>query len=891
MTDSQQQPPPIPAPSPVSQAATGAASATKPTPAPRPKGSASSSNRPSSPPSSTPPSTSSPQQAPTPSDTPKGSPHTRNQSSAGAAAATNASQRIGPYLLGKTLGVGSTGRVKLGTHMETNHRVAIKIISKDSLSSSDDPAVQNLSPEKRNALNKKIEREITIMKLIQHPNIMQLYDVYETEKELFLILEHVEGGELFDYLVKRGRLHEEEALQFFQQIIFGVDYCHKHLICHRDLKPENLLLDKDRNVKIADFGMASLQVTGKMLETSCGSPHYASPEIIKGIKYDGPSADLWSCGVILYALLTGNLPFDDENIRRLLLKVKQGNYQIPDHVSAPAKDLIRRMLVVDPVTRITIAQVMEHPWFTSKIPPNISQLKHLKLKYEQGTVAYFAIDDPTLIDREVVGSLTLLGWGEEADLVEKLTRPGESMEKVFYGLLCQRKVEYFENYDPARINEWDIEGGPRRRADSYASLYADRGSRFDLFRSEVNLNGSEINLGAAHRTNSEALRAVGRRSTDELVTVRKSAEELRVAPGNGAKEASIDTRKSLDTLNGGAGSGSVHGGHEKVASEAAGGRHERNAQARRVVSESAGRIKIPTAASKINDAHVRVNSPLAASINFFEDDATSKPPAPSSPSPASQEESSSRPTTPIVMVDGMPTTPGASRPAKSEAKRKLTINTMATEQNSGIQPVDSAGVESPRFHRKKGAETAPPTPTLTSTPKRSWFANLFNFKPEVFVFETTVKHSLANVTENVQRLLKDQEVRFQVRKEGGFKCKYDGLASSPMGLMPENKVFEKQVSGQLQLTPNVSPGGASVLSAVETESSQSSPMKSVKFKIDITAFDGNIDSGLFKIQMTQQQGAFSTFQMITKRIKESWESAEQTPNGVSSLAVPVSVKS
>eukprot|EP00842_Homolaphlyctis_polyrhiza_P004792 jgi/Hompol1/5313/HPOL_004326-RA len=242
------------------------------------------------------------------------------------------------------------GRVKLGVHIETSQRVAIKIISKENL----DPD----SDLKKSDLNRKLEREITIMKLIQHPNVMQLYDVYETGKELFLVLEHVEGGELFDYLVKKGRLSETEAVGFFQQIIMGVEFCHRHLICHRDLKPENLLLDKDRNVKIADFGMASMQVPSKMLETSCGSPHYASPEIIKGVRYDGSSADVWSCGVILYALVTGNLPFDDENIRRLLNKVKTGMFFIPEHVGSDARDLIKRMLVVDPAKRITVSTLL-----------------------------------------------------------------------------------------------------------------------------------------------------------------------------------------------------------------------------------------------------------------------------------------------------------------------------------------------------------------------------------------------------------------------------------------------------------------------------------------------------------------------------------------------------
>ncbi|KAJ3159194.1 hypothetical protein HK101_001117, partial [Irineochytrium annulatum] len=340
--------------------------------------------------------------------TPKGSPSL-------ARGPSHHTQRIGPYALGKTLGVGSTGRVKLGTHIETNHRVAIKIIPKDSFSTDSD--AQNLTPEKRVALNKKIEREITIMKLIQHPNVMQLHDVYETDKELFLILEHVEGGELFDYLVKRGRLVEHEALNFFQQIIYGVDFCHRHLIClscHRDLKPENLLLDRDLNVKIADFGMASLQVTGKMLETSCGSPHYASPEIIKGIRYDGPSADTWSCGVILYALLTGNLPFDDENIRRLLSKVKSGMYFIPDHICPGARDLIKRMLVVDPTKRITLREVMAHPWFNSVPAKNLPQLNHL-MRHQEAALS-LRIDDAGMIDREVVASLNLLGWGDEEEL-------------------------------------------------------------------------------------------------------------------------------------------------------------------------------------------------------------------------------------------------------------------------------------------------------------------------------------------------------------------------------------------------------------------------------------------------------------------------------------------
>jgi len=168
-------------------------------------------------------------------------------------------------------------------------------------------------------------------------------------------LEHVSGGELFDYLVKKGRLTPKEARRFFRQIISALDFCHKHSICHRDLKPENLLLDDKNNIKIADFGMASLQMEESMLETSCGSPHYACPEVIRGEKYDGRRADVWSTGVILYALLVGALPFDDDNLRQLLEKVKRGFFHVPHFVPQEIQDLLRGMIQVDSEKRLTVS--------------------------------------------------------------------------------------------------------------------------------------------------------------------------------------------------------------------------------------------------------------------------------------------------------------------------------------------------------------------------------------------------------------------------------------------------------------------------------------------------------------------------------------------------------
>lgn len=177
----------------------------------------------------------------------------------------------------------------------------------------------------------------------------------------YLVVEYVEGGELFEYLARKGRLPEEEAISFFRQIISGIDYCHRFNICHRDLKPENILLDKHNNVKIADFGMAAMQPTGSLLHTSCGSPHYAAPEIISGNPYNGASADIWSAGIILFALLTGYLPFDDDNLRRLLAKVKTGHFTMPEGLSTDAKGLLWHILEVEPSKRITLNQIWEHP--------------------------------------------------------------------------------------------------------------------------------------------------------------------------------------------------------------------------------------------------------------------------------------------------------------------------------------------------------------------------------------------------------------------------------------------------------------------------------------------------------------------------------------------------
>ncbi|KAI5477985.1 serine/threonine-protein kinase HSL1,negative regulator of Swe1 kinase [Pseudohyphozyma bogoriensis] len=348
-------------------------------------------------------------------------------------------KHVGQWKIGKTIGKGSSGRVKLAKHSVTKELAAVKIVPRPRPNRSH-------STEKAEKANLTLEREIVIMKLIEHPNVLRLMDVWETESELFLIMEYVPGGELFDYLVSKGKLHADEALHYFQQIISGVDYCHRYNICHRDLKPENLLLDANKNIKIADFGMAALERTDKMLETSCGSPHYASPEIVAGQEYHGNSADIWSCGIILFALLTGRLPFDDENIRELLAKVKKGRYTMPPELPHDAQDLISRMLEVNPKKRITMAEIQAHPWMNRRPPrnpytsPSIDEVQHPVASLRD-------------IDEDLLGNLmTLFHTSSEDQIKQALISNEKCPEKVFYSLLSRyrtRNEDY--NFDEEEV--------------------------------------------------------------------------------------------------------------------------------------------------------------------------------------------------------------------------------------------------------------------------------------------------------------------------------------------------------------------------------------------------------------------------------------------------------
>lgn len=257
-------------------------------------------------------------------------------------------KKVGKYELGKTLGSGSFSKVKLGVD-DHGKQYAVKMIEKEQLV--------------REGMEDQLKREISCMKLLNHPHIVKLYDVLQTSNHIYLVLELVTGGELFDRLIQAKFFNEDTARRFFQQMVIALHFCHKHGVAHRDLKPENLLVDDKDNIKITDFGLANVQRPNQLMRTVCGTPNYVAPEVLKETGYNGICADVWSAGVMLFVMLSGCLPFDDPVLDELFKKVQKGEYQMSSKFTAGARDLISQMLVVDPSKRLTIDGVIKHPWF------------------------------------------------------------------------------------------------------------------------------------------------------------------------------------------------------------------------------------------------------------------------------------------------------------------------------------------------------------------------------------------------------------------------------------------------------------------------------------------------------------------------------------------------
>ncbi|XP_010919144.2 CBL-interacting protein kinase 9 isoform X4 [Elaeis guineensis] len=317
-------------------------------------------------------------------------------------AAVGARTRVGKFELGRTLGEGTFAKVKFARNVQTGDSVAIKILDKDQVL--------------RHKMVELIKREISTMKLIKHPNVVQLYEVMASKTKIYIVLEFVNGGELFDKIVKHGRLKEDEARRYFQQLINAVDYCHSRGVYHRDLKPENLLLDSYGNLKVSDFGLSAFAPQIRedgLLHTACGTPNYVAPEVLNDKGYDGTASDIWSCGVILFVLMAGYLPFDEPNLMALYKKICKANFSCPSWFSSGAKKLVKCILDPNPHSRITIPQILEDEWFTKGYKPPC---------FEQG-------EDVSLEDVDAV-------FNDSEGLVKRETRftsqcpPNEIMAKI-----------------------------------------------------------------------------------------------------------------------------------------------------------------------------------------------------------------------------------------------------------------------------------------------------------------------------------------------------------------------------------------------------------------------------------------------------------------------------
>ncbi|XP_037494765.1 CBL-interacting serine/threonine-protein kinase 1 isoform X3 [Jatropha curcas] len=273
--------------------------------------------------------------------------------------------RLGKYELGRTLGEGNFGKVKLAKNIDSGQPFAVKILEKN--------RIIDLK------ITDQIKREIATLKLLKHPNVVRLHEVLASKSKIYMVLEYVNGGELFDRIASKGKLPEAQGRKLFQQLIDGVSYCHNKGVFHRDLKLENVLVDSKGNIKISDFGLSALPKHFRddgLLHTTCGSPNYVAPEILSNRGYNGATSDIWSCGVILYVILTGYLPFDDRNLAVLyqkfsclIFQIFKGDAQIPKWLSPGAQNMIRRILDPNPVTRITVADIKANEWFKQDYSP------------------------------------------------------------------------------------------------------------------------------------------------------------------------------------------------------------------------------------------------------------------------------------------------------------------------------------------------------------------------------------------------------------------------------------------------------------------------------------------------------------------------------------------
>ena len=347
------------------------------------------------------------------------------------------------FIIKQVIGEGTFATVRLAINKQTGEKVAIKIMEKNKIIQNEDKI--------------RIEREIKVLKNLRHPNIVHLYSVIQTEEKIYLIMEYVKGKELFDYIVMKKKLSESESCCFYQQIISGIEYLHKIKYVHRDIKPENLLINEEtKELKIVDFGLSNIYTNPNkhLLSSACGSPSYAAPEMLNGEKYRAPPVDIWSSGIVLYAMICGYLPFEDDDNDALYDKICKGKFVIPNHVSDKARDLLNKILVTDPKKRLTIYQIKHHPWFYLYNNKG-------KLTISEGLILTKVV---VPIDEEIVSIMNKnYNISEEKIRISILSNKHDDISTIYYLLLLQKisnkkksvadiKSELFKKYCDNRYN-------------------------------------------------------------------------------------------------------------------------------------------------------------------------------------------------------------------------------------------------------------------------------------------------------------------------------------------------------------------------------------------------------------------------------------------------------
>ncbi|XP_061097386.1 MAP/microtubule affinity-regulating kinase 3-like isoform X2 [Conger conger] len=438
------------------------------------------------------------------------------------ASSSDEQPHVGNYRLLKTIGKGNFAKVKLARHILTGREVAIKIIDKTQLNPT---SLQ------------KLFREVRIMKILNHPNIVKLFEVIETEKTLYLVMEYASGGEVFDYLVAHGRMKEKEARAKFRQIVSAVQYCHQKHIVHRDLKAENLLLDADMNIKIADFGFSNEFTLGSKLDTFCGSPPYAAPELFQGKKYNGPEVDVWSLGVILYTLVSGSLPFDGQNLKELRERVLRGKYRIPFYMSTDCENLLKRFLVLNPTKRGTLEQIMKDRWINAGC--------------EEEELKPFIEPELDITDQKRIDIMVGLGYSRE-EIQESLARMKYDEITATY-LLLGRKSSELEASDTCSSSNLSL-AKPRPNSElnngqSPSHLKVQRGvSSSQKQRRYSDQVGPSIPSGTGYPKRSQTSTADNDLKEEGVAQPRKSNSPLLGNANNPNKADIPDRKKGTSTL-------------------------------------------------------------------------------------------------------------------------------------------------------------------------------------------------------------------------------------------------------------------------------------------------------------------------------------------------------